>query len=115
MNNCCFNNLGRFPHNQIIDLGLLTDQTGVYILRMEAANGNTFELRKEVDEPQNLTIEIGELNENMEYKFTVEKPDGEFISVENCETFKLKTIINTQIDGCTSSCDDTDDVSPYYN
>jgi hypothetical protein len=115
MNYCCSNNLGRFPHNQIIDTGIVTTITGTHIVRLAAANGNTFELRKEIEEPETIKFEIGELNESMEYTFTIEKPDGTFISVSNCETFKLKTIINTQIDGCTNSCDDADPVSPYYN
>lgn len=112
---CCSNNLGRFPHNKQIDTGIVVSDSGDYILRMEAANGNTFELVKTIDSPGNIKIEIGELNENMEYKFTVEKPDESFVSINNCENFKLKTIINTQIDGCTDPCDDSDSDSPYYS
>ena len=113
METCCSNNLGRFPHNKQIDTALLVSDLGVYILRFRGSDNNTFELEKTIEAPETLKIEIGELNENMTYTFTVEKPDGTLLSLNDCETFKLQTIINNQINGCSNPCDDSDD-SEYY-
>lgn len=112
---CCINDLGRFPHNKAIDTGIPVTVVGDYILMMEGSNGNTFELVKTIEEAGNIMIAVGDLNENMDYKFTIEDPDGDLISVNECSNFKLKTILNTQINGCDNGCDDSDDSSSYYS
>jgi len=113
MENCCSNNLGRFPHNKQIDTAIMVSDLGDYILRFRGSDNSTFELIKTIEEPGTLNVEIGELNENMTYTFTVEKPDTTLISLNECETFKLTTIINTQLDGCSNPCDNTDDSEIY--
>lgn len=104
---CCINNLGRYPHNKEIDTFILATESGTHILYLTDAKGNTFELNKEVEIGEKIKIGIGELNENMLYQFTIQKPSGAYISVNDCEKFQLKTIINTQINGCNNTCDDT--------
>ena len=113
--NCCVNNLGRFSHNQVLDTGLLMPDEGDYNIHLEAANGNTFVLTKSLDGTETLKFEIGELNEQMVYTFTIQKPDGTNFSLNVCEKFKLQTLINTQINGCANPCDDSDDTSNYYS
>ncbi|WP_282787174.1 hypothetical protein [Flavobacterium croceum] len=104
---CCVNNLGRYPHNKEIDTYLVATEAGEHTLYLTDAKGNTFELIKDVETGETIKIAIGELNENMVYNFTIDKPSGTKISVNDCETFQLKTIINTQINGCTNPCETT--------
>ena len=94
---------------------ITASEKGIYIFYLISANGNTFSLKFEFEVGDKLTIPIGKLNENMVYKFTIEKPSGEFITQNDCEKFKIQTIINTQIDGCSNNCDDTDTPNGYYN
>lgn len=112
---CCVNNLGRYSHNKEIDTFIMISETGTYGAHMEAANGNTFVLEKAINAGQTLKFSIGELNESMVYKFTIQKPDGTNLAVNDCEFFKLQTIINTQLDGCPDLCDDSDDTNGYYS
>lgn len=112
---CCVNNLGRYSHNKPIDTFIMVSEDGTYTLLMEAANGNRFALEKELEAGQTITFNIGELNESMIYKFTIQKPDGTNLIVNNCDNFKLQTIINTQINGCPDLCDDSDDTNGYYS
>lgn len=110
---CCVNNLGRYSHNEIVDTYVMVPIDGLYKAYMTAANGNTFVLNKELDAGQTLKFDIGELNESMLYDFTIQKPDGTNIVVNACETFRLQTIINTQIDGC-NPCSTDADSGNYY-
>lgn len=109
---CCINDLGRFPHNEIINTGIVATQIGDHFLYMNSATGGTFTLVKNVAIGEEITIAIGQLNESMTYNFKVGQPDGTLISVDDCENFKLQTIINSQIDGCSNPCDA--DSPTYY-
>lgn len=102
---CCINDLGRFPHNEIINTGIIAAQVGDHFLYMNAPTGGTFTLVKNLAIGEALTIAIGQLNESMIYNFKVAQPDGALISVADCENFRLQTIINSQIDGCSNPCD----------
>jgi hypothetical protein len=108
MANCCVNNLGRFPHNKQIDTGLVMIESGDYVVLMTAANGNEFELNFTLEGNENIKFDVGVLNENMQYDFQIRKPDDEIYEYNDCPTFRLKTFINTQKDGCANPCDDTD-------
>lgn len=112
---CCVNNLGRYSHNKEIDTFIMMPDAGTYYVHMEAASGNTFVLDKAVNAAETIKFNVGELNESMIYKFTIQQEDGTNFKVNNCEFFKLQTIINTQIDGCPDLCDDSDDTSGYYS
>ena len=57
---------------------------------------------------------MGELNENMGYKFTVEQPDQTLMIENDCENFGIRTIINTQINGCDDTCTNDPNNSHYY-
>lgn len=109
---CCSNNLGKFPHNKPIDTSILLEP-GNYEILMEGANDDQFVIEKEIESSETLKFDIGELNENMTYKFQIRKEDDTFITVNDCTVFKLKTFINTKIDGCTDNCDDADDNGSY--
>lgn len=109
---CCSNNLGKFPHNKPVDTGILLDP-GTYTILIEGANDDIFELEKEIEAGEKLIFDIGELNENMIYKFQIRKEDDSLYTLNNCTIFKLKTFINTKIDGCTDNCDDADDNGTY--
>jgi hypothetical protein len=109
---CCVNNLGRYPHNKEIDTFILATEQGSHTLYLTDAKGNTFELIKDVEIGEKIKISVGELNENMLYQFKIQQPSGDYISVNDCEKFQLKTIINTQINGCNDPCDNTPS-SPY--
>lgn len=109
---CCINDLGRFSHNLKIETGLLAEQIGEHYLFMNAATGGTFTLTKSLAIGEEITIEIGQLNESMVYNFKVGQPDGTNFSKDDCENFRLQTIINTQLDGCSNPCDATG--AEYY-
>lgn len=113
--NCCFNYIGKFPHNKQINTGLIADAAGEYILELTSAGGNSFELTKNFEIGNDITIEIGELNEMMSYDLKVKKPDLSYFETDNCDIYRLQTFINTQLDGCTEPCDDNSDSPSYYN
>lgn len=115
MINCCSNNLGRFVHNKEINTGIMVSELGNYILRLRSSDNNTFELIRKIETPDTIRISVGELNENMIYTFTLENPSGNLVKLNDCENFKLQTILNTQINGCVNPCNDSDDTSNYYN
>jgi len=48
----------------------------------------------------------------MVYNFKVGQPDGTNFKKDDCENFRLQTIINTQLDGCSNPCDGTG--ADYY-
>jgi len=102
---CCLNDLGKFPHNESLNLGITADQDGDFIFYMISPTGGHFNLKYPFTTGEDLIIPIGALNESMTYKFKIEKPDGSFVSVDTCENFQLITIINTQLNGCNDSCD----------
>jgi len=109
---CCINDLGRFSHNLKIETGVLAAQVGEHYLFMNSATGGTFTLTKSLAIGEEITIEIGQLNESMVYNFKVGQPDGTNLKVDDCENFRLQTIINSQLDGCSDPCDDN--TTPYY-
>lgn len=109
---CCINDLGRFSHNLKIETGLIATQAGEHYLFMNAATGGTFTLTKSLAIGEEITIEIGQLNESMVYNFKVGQPDGTNFSKDDCENFRLQTIINSQLDGCNNPCDDNS--TDYY-
>lgn len=115
MANCCLNKIGIFPHNEEIKTGIIVDQDGTYRLHMAAANSNTFILNKELTVGSEITFPIGQLNENMAYKFTIEQPDESFYKENDCDLFGIRTIINTQLDGCENTCDDDSNTNNYYS
>lgn len=104
---CCINDLGRFSHNLKIETGLITTQAGEHYLFMNAATGGTFTLTKSLAIGEQITFDIGQLNESMIYNFKVSQPDGTNFKKDDCENFRLQTIINTQIDGCNNPCETT--------
>lgn len=112
---CCVNNLGRYSHNKEIDTFIVVSEDGTYDVHIEEASGNTFVLSKELDAGQTIKFLVGELNESMVHKFTIQKPDGSNLFVNDCDNFKLQTIINTQLDGCHDPCEDSDDTDGYYS
>lgn len=68
---CCINDLGRFSHNLKIETGLIATQAGEHYLFMNAATGGTFTLTKSLGVGEEITIEIGQLNESMVYNFKI--------------------------------------------
>ena len=109
---CCINDLGRFSHNLKIETGLIAAQAGEHYLFMNAATGGTFTLTKSLGVGEEITIEIGQLNESMVYNFKIGQPDGTNLEKDTCENFRLQTIINSQLDGCSNPCDGTG--ADYY-
>lgn len=112
--NCCVQKLGSFAHNQEIKTGIQTGQAGNHILYMKSSSGGTFTLSYEQTLSQEIIIPVGVLNESMAYKFRIELPDGSFYTQNDCDTFSLLTIINSQIDGCSDNCNADSDSGNYY-
>lgn len=112
--NCCLIKLGVFPHNAVINTGIIATQVGDHLLYMEAASSNKFILTKALQVGDEIKFDIGQLNESMAYNFKVEQPDGTLITQNTCENFNLITIINTQINDCPDNCNPDPDSNNYY-
>lgn len=99
---CCNNYLGKFPHNEDINTGIIANATGEFIFKFDYL-GNGFEIIVDgiIDEP--LIIPSGQLNENFTYRFIIVDPNGDNMEIYDCEDFSLKTFINTNI--CNDVCD----------
>jgi hypothetical protein len=110
---CCLNNLGKYPHNKEINTNITAPATGDYVFYFTTSNSNNFSLTINFEVGDKLIIPVSTLNESMVHTFRIEKPDGNFITQNECDVFGLQTIINTQIDGCSNSCDDTDTTTDY--
>lgn len=109
---CCVNDLGRFSHNEPINTGIQTPQAGDHLLMMVAASGATFALKKNLSTGDDITFNIGDLNETMAYTFKIRLPDGTDYEENDCTTFGIQTLLNSNIDGCSNDCDD--DTNNYY-
>lgn len=109
---CCINDLGKFPHNEPINLGITAPQDGEFIFYMISPTGGRFNLKYNFLTGEDLIIPIETLNESMAYKFKIEQPDGVLMTKDTCENFQLTTIINTQQNGCNDTCDA--DPASYY-
>lgn len=98
---CCNNYLGKFPHNQDIDTGIIANATGEFIFKFDYL-GVVFRLIIDGQIDESLIIPAGRLNENFTYHFTIEDPSGNNIEIYDCEDFTLKTIVN--ITPCNDDC-----------
>lgn len=111
---CCKNELGDFPHNADINTGIVTDENGLHKLLFTGINGTKLSLEYNIVDPLNdkIVVQKGNINESMFYCFTVKKPSGAFIEVDNCPNFCLKTFIETNKD-CGDLCvPPADDAGP---
>lgn len=98
---CCKNDLGAFPHNEDIDTGVITDQSGVHIVHLQFGGAIH---RKTISLVSGQTVKINRpFNENFIYTFTIQKPDGTLLSVDACTTFVLQTYIALS-DACSPDC-----------
>lgn len=102
---CCLNDLGDKPHNEDIDLGIDADQDGDYIAILDFAG---VKIRRKIPLITGDPIIIPRpFNEMYLYKMKVQKPDGSFLAIDDCENFIFKTYINI-----TSSCSDCETCNP---
>jgi hypothetical protein len=98
---CCKNDIGKFPHNEAINTGIVVPVYGTYEIELSAMNFTTFKLKQKYGAGDTIIIPQGTLCEDFLYNFTVKKPDGTFLQVNSCENFILKTYISTN-----NLCDD---------
>lgn len=114
MENCCFNDLGNFPHSSDINTGLIAPMSGIYEINIEF-NGAI--ISKQINTLLGDQIIIKRpFPENYLLKFSITDPNGLLMEVEDCSNFKLKTFINTNSNCNGNICDDdAQDSMPYYD
>jgi hypothetical protein len=107
--NCCINDLGLKAHNENIDLGVQADQAGQFIAVLFFAGMRI---------NRAFTLAIGDdliiprpFNEMYQYKMQIKKPDGELLSINDCDTFAFQTYIN--ITPPCAPCADCDEEGAY--
>lgn len=112
---CCKNELGNFPHNADIHTGIFVIGGGDYVFNAGKINGTILAFAVTIpdsDTPKELVIPKGILNEDFYYCFTIKDPLGEPIIENYCDTFCLKTYIETNTT-CGNTCpDDPEEILP---
>lgn len=91
---CCYNDLGSFPHNRIIDTGIDAPSAGIYELRFLGPNFTKFSKFIGFGLGDDIEIPVGTLNEDFTYTLEIVLPSGSLHSVDDCTNFRLSTFIN---------------------
>lgn len=103
MENCCNNELGRFPHNEDINTGIKAVQNGYHVLRFMAPNFTWFTLTYYYFANADIIIPKGKLNESFLYTMKILQPDDTYLETDDCDNYTFTTFINTKACG---TCDD---------
>lgn len=102
---CCKTNLGKFPHNQNIDTGLVATQAGTHEFQFSAANFTELSYKKYFGIGDKIIIPKKVLNEDFVYSFVIKQPDGvtfkQDVDGVPCENFILRTYVSTN-----NNCDE---------
>jgi len=96
---CCKKDLGKFPHNQNIDTGLIAAKTGTHEFQFSAANFTEFSYKKYFTIGDKIIIPKKVLNEDFIYNFQIKQPDGTLFVAPfgdgGCENLVLRTYVST--------------------
>lgn len=99
--NCCINDLGSYPHNEDIDIYIPASQAGEYIFVLFF---NGVRIKRSVTfEYYDALVIPKPFNEDYTYTLQIIQPDGELLTVNDCENFSFKTYINIDR-ACGSDC-----------
>lgn len=116
MEPCCSYNFGLYPHNADIILDdLLADADGIYTVCVTMPGGVIKNIPIDAKAGDELIIPQGQLNEDATIKFRVFDIHGLPMLMEDCDSFKLQTYINSTLKCHDNTCDDSDNPSDYYS
>jgi hypothetical protein len=111
---CCNNDLGKFPHNEPVKLGILAVMAGKHVLRLNLGGAVNY-IVQELEIGDELVIPVP-FREDFIYELEIIQPNNTKVIRDECSTFLFTTFVNINPKMYEHQCDsgDSDDDGPYY-